>query len=374
MNTLCRQPREHRSADTRVSTTLRVSGFPRRVRLVDVAEATGLDVSTVSRVLNGDPRQSVREETRQRIQAAARRLGYRPNALARALKQSRTGAVAFVVPMVRNPIWSVVERGALERAAHRGYDVLVVSEPPDRPRAAASYQPMVLESRVDGLILATNLRPRGRSGPDLTVPHVYLNRRGPRPGHDVVMDEEGAVGLWLAEMARRDRRELVLLDGPRSVDTVYRRAMAARANPGGQPVRVVHAPATEQGGWDATWALLHRAGRRQLGHPGGIGVGSLPQLTGVVAALRAAGVAVPASTALVSFDDDPGLSYLGVPVTSVAMPLVALGAAGVDALVDQIGGMPARDVLLGDPMTLVGHEPASPPRQPTPDRPGRIGS
>ena len=365
-----------------MSTVLRAGGSgtaPRRVRLVDVAEATGLDVSTVSRVLNGDPRQSVRADTRARIRAAARRLGYRPNALARALKQSRTGAVAFIVPMVRNPIWSVVERGALERAGQRGYDVLVVSEPPDRPRAATSYQPMVLESRVDGLILATNLRPNGGGGPELTVPHIYLNRRGPRPGHDVVMDEEGAVGLWLAEMVRRNRRDLVLLDGPRSVDTVYRRAATARAaRPGGQRVRVVHAPATEQGGWEATWRLLHPAGTRRPGCPDGIGVGSLPQLTGVVAALRAAGVAVPAGTELVSFDDDPALSYLGVPVTSVAMPLAALGAAGVDALVDQLGGGKPRDVLLGDPMTLVLHEPASPPpqsiRQPGPQPTGRIGS
>ncbi len=344
-------------------------GPTHRVRLVDVAQATGLDVSTVSRVLNEDPHQSVRAETRERVRTTARRLGYRPNALARALKQARTGAVAFVVPMVRNPIWSVVERGALDRAAQRGCDVLVVSEPPDRPRAAASYEPMVLESRVDGLLLATTRRPRVRSGAALTVPHVYLNRRGPHPGHDVVMDEEAAIALWLAEMARQDRRDLVLLDGPREVDTVHRRATAAGAastasGPGRiHRVRVVHAEATEQGGWQATWRLLD-AGRGRA--PEGIGVGSLPQLTGVVAALRAAGVAVPAGTALVSFDDDAVLDYLGVPVASVAMPLAALGAAGVDALLDQVGGQPPRDVLLRTPMSLIGHQPARPPGRPTP--------
>ena len=327
----------------------------RRARLVDVAGATGLDVSTVSRVLNDDPRQSVRAETRDRVLVAARRLGYRPNALARALKQSRSGALALVVPMARNPIWSVVERGALDRAAQRGCAVLVVSEPPDRPRPAASYEPMVQESRVDGLVLATTLRPRGRPWPELTVPHVYLNRRGPRPGHDVVMDEEGAVALWLAEMARQGRRDLVLLDGPDRVDTVHRRALAARAlgrRDGTPAIRVVHADATEQGGWSAACRLLTGPDR-----PDGIGVGSLPQLTGVVAALRAHGSTSLDAVSLASFDEDDSLSYLGVPVISIAMPLAALGAAGVDALLDQVAGEPAHDVEVGGPMRLVAHAP-----------------
>lgn len=343
-------------------TTLRTDGTDaappsrssRRARLVDVAGATGLDVSTVSRVLNDDPRQSVRAETRDRVLVAARRLGYRPNALARALKQSRSGALALVVPMVRNPIWSVVERGALDRAAQRGCAVLVVSEPPDRPRPAASYEAMVQESRVDGLVLATTLRPRGRLWPDLAVPHVYLNRRGPRPGHDVVMDEEGAICLWLEEMVRRGRRDLVLLDGPDRVDTVHRRTLAARVGArrdGAPSVRVVHADATERGGWSAACELLAGPDR-----PDGIGVGSLPQLTGVVAALRAHSWAAPDQVSLTSFDEDDSLSYLGIPVTAIAMPLAALGAAGVDSLLDQVAGEPAHDVQVTGPMRLVTHD------------------
>lgn len=346
----------------------------RRTRLVDVAEATGLDVSTVSRVLNSDPRQSVRAETRDRVLTAARRLGYRPNALARALKQSRSGALGLVVPMVRNPIWSVVERGALDRAAERGFAVLVVSEPPDRPRPAAAYQPMVLESRVDGLVLATTLRPGSHPGGDMAgdnagvvaVPHVYLNRRGPSPGHDVVMDEEGAVRLWLQEMRRQGRRDLVLLDGPVEVDTVYRRALAARLHDRADRdvrVRVVHAPATEAGGCSAAARLF--AGPRC---PDGIGIGSLPQVVGLVAALRAAAICVPADLGLVSFDEDASLPYLGVPVTSVAMPLAALGAAGVDALLDQVAGRASRDVLVAGPLQLVRHDVAPLPGPAGPTR------
>jgi DNA-binding LacI/PurR family transcriptional regulator len=86
-------------------------------------------VSTVSRVLNGDPAQSIRPEIYDRILSTARTQGYRPNALARALKRRRTGALAFVIPLLRNPIWVRFQRGALQRASERGYVVMIMEEP-----------------------------------------------------------------------------------------------------------------------------------------------------------------------------------------------------------------------------------------------------
>jgi LacI family transcriptional regulator len=336
------------------------SGAP-RARLVDIALAAGVHVSTVSRVLNDDPALSVRADTRDRILEVARRTHYRPNALARALKQSRTGALAFVLPMLRNPIWSVVERGALDRAARRGFRVVVVSEPAELPRPPADYASLVTESRVDGLLLA-NASGAVRSGRALGVPHVFLNRRG-RPGHDVVMDEEAAVVLFMDDVRRVGARSVALLDGPREIDTVRRRSREARRLAAGMgvSVRVLHAPATEDGGWDLTDRLL-AAGPT----PDAIGVGSLPQLFGVIANLRGR----PRSAGdplLVSFDEDGCLPYLGMAVTSVAMPLAELGAAGVDALIDQIEGRPAHDVLVREPMLLIRHTDRHTDRHPDPN-------
>ena len=64
----------------------------RASRLIDIAEAVGVHTSTVSRVLNGDPAQSVRPEVYEKIWRTARQQGYRPNALARALKRRPAGA------------------------------------------------------------------------------------------------------------------------------------------------------------------------------------------------------------------------------------------------------------------------------------------
>jgi LacI family transcriptional regulator len=333
-------------------------GQRRASRLVDIAEAVGVHVSTVSRVLNGDPAQSIRPEIYERILSTARQQGYRPNALARALKRRRTGAFAFVVPLLRNPIWSILQGGALQRARERGYVVMIMEEPIEDPKPPGAYRYLVEESRADGLLLATPLRVPEHAAGVTAVPHVYVNRRGPDRGNDVVMDEPGAVRLFLDCAAGLGHRDFAIIDGRAAVDTVHRRVAAARRTCAAQgfSLAVRHAEATEDGGYEATVRLLRRGPR-----PTALGVGSLNQLFGVMAALREAGVGVPGEMSVVSFDEDECLAFLEVPVTSVSMPLAELGAAAVDALINRIDGVAAGDVMIREPMSLMQRGSVAPP-------------
>jgi DNA-binding LacI/PurR family transcriptional regulator len=152
---------------------------------------------------------------------------------------------------------------------------------------------------------------------------VYVNRRGPVRGNDVVMDEPAAVRLFLDHVAALGHRRIALIDGPVEVDTVHRRALAARraCAARGLQLTVLHAAATEVGGWEAIQRLLRRGAGTGRARPTACAVGSLNQMFGVMAALRNAGLAVPESMSLVSLDEDECLAFLDVPVTSVAMPL-----------------------------------------------------
>jgi DNA-binding LacI/PurR family transcriptional regulator len=357
------------------------AGRSRVVRLVDIASAVGVHPSTVSRVLNGEVGHSLRPQTVERILAEARARGYRPNALARALRQHRTGALTFVVPMVRNPIWVRLQRGALLRAAERGYVVMIMEEPTEDPKPPSAYRYLVAESRTDGLLLATALRggegagetagAPERAGAALgagpadeglsAVPHVYVNRRGPDRGNDVVMDEAAAVGLFLDHVAGLGHRGVLLIDGRPEVDTVHRRAVATRERCAALGLDAVlrHTDATEAGGYAVITELL-AAGPL----PTAIGVGSIEQVYGVLAALRDARIAVPGAVSLVSLDEDESLGYLDVPVTSVSMPLAELGAAAVDALIARIDGAGGPEVLIREPMSLISRGSVGPPPAP----------
>ena len=350
------------------------AGRRRVVRLVDIASAVGVHPSTVSRVLNGEVGHSLRPATVERILAEARARGYRPNALARALRQHRTGALTLVMPMVRNPIWVRLQRGALVRAAERGYVVMIMEEPTEDPQPPGAYSYLVTESRADGLLLATALRGGSGTGDSGTadnrtcdvepdealsaVPHVFLNRRGPDRGNDVVMDEANAVRLFVEHVASLGHRSVLLIDGPREVDTVYRRAAATRRHCAALGLSAVirHAPTTEAGGFAAIRRLL-AAGPL----PTAIGVGMVEQVFGVMAALRNAHIAVPGAVSLVSFDEDEALAYLDVPLTTISMPLAELGAAAVDALIARIDGEGGSDVLIREPMSLVSRGSVAPP-------------
>jgi len=341
----------------------------RRVsRLIDIAEAVGVHVSTVSRVLNGDPAQSIRPEVYERILETARQQGYRPNALARALKKQRTGALTFVLPLERNPSWARLQGGALRRASERGYVVMIMEEPTEDPKPPGDYRYLVEESRADGLLLAIALRIPEHAGGMTGVPHVYLNRRGPDRGNDVVMDEPGAVRLFLDHAAGLGHRSFALIDGPPTVDTVHRRATTARriCTARGHDLTVRHAAPSEDGGWEAATKMLRRGPL-----PTVCGVGHLTQLFGVMAALRTAGVEVPGDMSVVSFDEDQCLAFLEVPVSSVCMPMPELGAAAVDALIARIEGTPAGDVMVSEPMSLRERASVAPP--PDRVRAGRSG-
>ncbi len=351
----------------------------RASRLVDIAEAVGVHTSTVSRVLNGDPAQSVRPEVYEKIWRTARQQGYRPNALARALKRRRTGALAFVIPLLRNPIWVRLQRAALRRASERGYVVMIMEEPGDDPQPPASYRYLVEESRADGLLLATSLRIPAHADGGPAVPHVYVNRRGAEHGNDVVMDEPAAVRLFLEHVGglghpeRRAHRRAVRgghRAPPRDGGPPYLRRpghaahRAARRRDRGRRLgghAAVAAPRGAGAGASREGAPDRRApGRGAL--PTACAVGSLNQLFGVMAALRAAGLAVPADMSVVSLDEDKCLAFLDVPVTSVAMPLAELGSAAVDALIariDQGAGLDQEtggDVMIRGPMSLVLRE------------------
>ena len=335
-------------------------GQRRASRLIDIAEAVGVHVSTVSRVLNGDPAQSIRPEVYERILATAREQGYRPNALARALKRQRTGALTFVMPLERNPSWARLQGGALRRASERGYVVMIMEEPTEDPKPPGDYRYLVEESRADGLLLATPLRIPEHAGGVIAAPHVYVNRRGPDRGNDVVMDEPAAVRMFVDHAAGLGHRSFALIDGPPSVDTVHRRATAARriCAEAGYDLTVRHAAPNEDGGWDAVMKMLRHGPR-----PTVCGVGHLTQLFGVMAALRAAGLEVPGDMSVVSFDEDQCLAFLEVPVSSVCMPLPELGAAAVEALIARIEGNPAGDVMIREPMSLRQRASVAPPPQ-----------
>jgi LacI family transcriptional regulator len=331
-----------------------------RKRLVDVALTAGVSKSIASRVLNGDPDLLVRPETRERVLRAASELGYRPHAAARGLKRAETGALGLLVPPLTNPVYVRIIRGAFERALERDFVVLLV-EDVDPSQADRTASRLVQSGRIDGLMIASAQpgHPLLRSVRRDRVPHVFVNRGVENSGRNVVIDESRASAAALEHLVRLGHERIGHVAGPRALDTARRRTsgFVEAAAIHGLTIEVAEGDFGESGGAAAANELLGR--RRDLT---ALYTSTLSQAVGVYHAAWRLGLDVPAELSLVGYDDMPLAEYLRPPLTTVRTPLAELGAAAVDALVEQLLGGEPRDVDVGAEPEVVVRSSTGKPR------------
>ncbi len=159
--------------------------------LKDVAKLANVDVSTVSRALNNTS--YVHPDTKERIYAAAKELGYHPNTVARALKQGRGHVIGVVVPRLHMTIFSEILQGIEEEAQKQGYMTMVcVTE--DDPKVEKDRLNRMRNGGIDGIIIAATGR-NGRLLRDIQasgIAVVQLVRRQELEMSSVVADFEAS--------------------------------------------------------------------------------------------------------------------------------------------------------------------------------------
>ena len=330
-----------------------------------VAHLADVDPSTVSRVLRNDPAVRVRPETRERIVAAAAKLGYVPNVNARSLVLRKTMTIGLIIPSAANFVYDQVIKGAEAAARAAGY-VLVLTESSDFGEAGTAYRELVLGGRVDGLLIGSgNLND---SLPDVVFERtgncVVLNRLISGPIPSVIEDDERGMAIAVERLAGLGHMRIACIAGPADVDTATRRlagfkaAMRMAGLPVGQRY-VQRATFSEPGGFAAMTELL------SLGNPPtAVAVSSLPAAVGALAACHEAGVAVPAELSIIAFHDAKIAEYLSPPLATIWMPLFELGEAGVRLLVRVINGkdfVPLQRVQKPEPR-VIERKSLAPPR------------
>lgn len=332
------------------------------VRLADVAEAAGVGTSIVSRVLNGDPTVAIRPETRERILRAASDLNYRPNAFARGLKLARTMTLGMVIPNLAYPVNAEIIRGAERAAAAAGY-VVLVADADEFLQTGEAYQRLLLEQRVDGLLIAS----ASTTEPFLVelasqgLPFVLVNRRVPHMGPSVTVDDARGTELAVSHLLSLGHRRIAHIAGPRDADTARRRLAGFRAGLRAGGIRVpagyvVEAPYEEEGGLQAMERLLRLEPR-----PTAVVVWSLAAAIGGLAAANRRGVRIPGEISVVGFHDAPIAAYLHPPLTTVRMPLREMAERSVERLLRLVDGRPVKSVVVQTAPVLVERASTQPP-------------
>ncbi|MCU1487058.1 MAG: LacI family transcriptional regulator [Actinomycetia bacterium] len=331
--------------------------------LRDVGALAGVDPSTVSRLVNYDPRLSVSPETRERILAAIEELGYRPNANARRLRLSRTMAVGYLIPDLVNPVNGPLVRGAQVRAGDAGYAILIGSSA-DSQESSRAFTELLGEGRVDGLLVNCGVMSDDEvlALATASAPVVLVNRSVQGARASVVLQDEQAAAVGAAHLIDLGHRSVLHLAGPTYADTTQRRVrgFGAAMRAAGSSVHLQHADDWTDG---AGFARAADALSQLRGEVTAVFADNVSLAIGVCSAARGLGLSVPADLSVLAMHDVPLAVHVTPSLTAIATPLEELGATAFTLLHEMIAGKePAAVTVVDGPAPrLIRRDSTAPP-------------
>jgi LacI family transcriptional regulator len=336
------------------------AGPVRPARLKDIAQALKVDVSTVSKVLSGGGI-SVKPELRQAIVDEARRLNYRPHALARNLRTRQAGALGILLPNLMNPVYSAIVRGAVRRAEELGY-VMLVADVDDEARSTSVYLKLVSERRVDAMIIAVSAESKGfvEAIGNHPIPHLFVNRRSKIGGSSVTVDDFAAGSLAAKTFAEYGHRRLAFIGASDELDTAQRRRAGffkGVKDMGLPPFVDAVGAYSRRGGYDSMMSLIDA----QWGVTG-VFASNLLVGIGALAAARERRVKVPDAMSIITLDAEDAI-YTSPPLTAIQTSLGEMGARAVEEVDAMFRGQESKDVVIETPPRLIVRGSlAAPPR------------
>jgi LacI family transcriptional regulator len=312
----------------------------RPATLRDVAAAARVHPATASRALNPETRILVSEDTARRVAAAAARLGYRPNPVARSLRTRRSHTVGVLIPDLNNPLFPPIVRGLEDKLAAAGYVALIGNTDADASRERLIFEQMRAR-HVDGFVLATaTLHDRllaEVAAADLPV--VLMNRLSQDYSFpSVSVDNEQGARMAISHLARLGHTRIAHIAGPQEASTGVSRLRGFREGMAAHGLEVTEDLITYAGRYTVEEGA--RCVRELLTVQGGftaVAAANDMLAVGCYAALDEAGLQCPDDISVIGFNDMPFIDRLRPPLTSVRFPHYQLGTEAAQLLLERIG-------------------------------------
>lgn len=330
MNATSRAPRSRVTPMSTLSTKTSVTS-------VDVARLAGVSQSAVSRSFT--PGASVSPDTRTRVLDAARKLGYRPNAIASTLSSRRSRMIAVVLSTLQNQFYPVVVETLSQRLQKDGYHVLLfVTETED----ADELMVELLRYQVDGIVMASTHLSSGLAQEiaDARIPVVMFNRTSLKGRISTVSSDNIGGGRAVAHfLADGGHQRVAYIAGAEDSSTNHDREAGLRAGLAERGLRVV---ARAVGNYEFEAAAL--ATKDLFGslvapseRPDALFVASDHMAFAVMDTLRGTlGLRVPEDVSVVGFDNVPQADWGAYRLTTVEQSAVPMIEATVQMLLKQL--------------------------------------
>ena len=299
----------------------------------DVAELAGVGTMTVSRVLSGSV--PVSEQTRERVERAIAALHFRPNEVARSLREARTRSIGIIVPEFTDPFFAMCAQAASQAAKEHSYSFMMTTSGED-PETEYAEANLMLRRHVEGLIVIPAANGASRlTQPEFTSIPIVAIDRPIRGSHFSTVLVENKLGARLAvqHLLEHNHRHIAFLGLSDKLFTLNARraAYVETMEQAGLVPEAYPNCATQQQTLDLLRSLQD-GGRL----PTALFVANHPVMQFVLHALQQLRIKVPETIALVGFDDFEMAELVQPTVTVVRQPREELGRVAAAILFERL--------------------------------------
>ena len=305
----------------------------------DLARETGLGLATISKYFNGG---TVREKNRVLIEAAAKRLHYVPNEVARSLKTQQTRVIGVIIPELSNAFITSIISSMEDILRKQDYAVIVCDcrSDPKREKEAVEF---LLHRRVDGLInMATDVTGAHlKAALNANIPVLLIDRlieslRGRVSA--VIIDNAHAAGQAVRKLTDLGHRQIGLVLGSPNLYTTNQRLSGylntlrdAGVTPAEEYIR--YGDYTMDGGYQAVQELLRLKNR-----PTALFVTNFEMTLGAMLALQHNNVRVPQDLSVIGFDKLELFGEIFPDLTLIRQPQLSIGREAASLMLDLLAG------------------------------------
>jgi DNA-binding LacI/PurR family transcriptional regulator len=344
-----------------------------RPTIADVARRAGVSKGLVSFALNDRP--GVAPDTRTRILAVARDMGWTPSLRARSLSVGRAFACGLVIGrspdvIAADPFFPSFIAGLEDEFSVSGQVLVIAVATPGR-QEAETYRGLAADRRVDGVIL-TDLRaddPRIALVAGLGLAAVTLGvPEGPSPFSSVSVDDGAGIRLAVEHLTGLGHRNIAHVAGPSAMlhAAHRRRAFAEAVEAAGARATIVETDFSAADGARATTELLEASSRgslstRSADRPTAIVYSNDSMAVAGLGVAQRRGLRIPDDLSITGFDDTEIGRHVHPSLTSVATDARGWGALAARTLLAAIGGAPPQHLLLDDPRLSIRASTGAPP-------------
>ncbi|RBW68207.1 LacI family DNA-binding transcriptional regulator [Bacillus taeanensis] len=301
--------------------------------ILDVAKKAGVSRSTVSRVLTNSKR--VDPETKQRILAAMKELGYKPSRAAQTLRNNKTKLIAVLVPRISNNYYAALLQGMEREVAGHDYQVILCNTENDSKKEL-QYLKMLENNQVDGIVLTTFRNPNetvkkfAAFGPIILVGEYHDGNLF----FSVSVNHQEAAYQAVEHLIKLGHKKIGMINGPKESVISRDREKGFR-----EALEFYDIPVNEK------WVLFDsfgiQQGKRYMkellntnDYPTAVFAGNDELAVGVIQEAKKQGLEVPKDLAVVGFDDQEMATVIEPNLTTVKQPIEQLGEKAAALIID----------------------------------------